>query len=83
MTPTRQLHTTKFRCSYDTSPSWFFVFKTMENVMKHTYITHEFDYLETSRQGSRIVKIDIILEARMKAFLLSRRHRQWFLGRGE
>lgn len=51
--------------------------------MKHTYITHEFDYLETPRQMSRVVKIDTILEARMKAFLLSRKHRQWFLGRGE
>lgn len=34
-------------------------------------------YIETPRRRSSLVKIDTILEQRMKEFLLSRRQRQW------
>ena len=34
-------------------------------------------YLETPRRSNGVVKIDVILEQRMKEFLLSRRRQRW------
>lgn len=44
---------------------------------KHTEQTFEHSYIETPRQKSTTVKLDVILEQRMKDFLLSRRRRRW------
>ena len=35
------------------------------------------NYIETPRYQSRPIKIDIILEARMRAFLRAKRVRRW------
>ncbi len=34
-------------------------------------------YIETPRRNSQPVKIDVILEARMRAFMRTRRVRRW------
>lgn len=49
-----------------------FVFKPYGEFMKkHT------NYLEIPRKDSTVTKIDIILEQRIKEFLLSRRRMRW------
>lgn len=46
--------------------------------------TDEFElitYIETPRRFSGPVKIDVILEARMRAFLRAKRVRRWMLAK--
>ncbi|MFI5212808.1 MAG: hypothetical protein ACHQTE_02505 [Candidatus Saccharimonadales bacterium] len=43
---------------------------------KHTQTLWQL-YIETPRHGSSLVKIDVILEQRLKEFLLSRRRQEW------
>jgi hypothetical protein len=45
--------------------------------MKKTFAQQQNTYIETPRSGNTPVKIDTILAARMKDFLLSRRRIRW------
>ena len=50
----------------------FCFLKTIGENMKHPT-----DYIQTPRQQSTTVRIDAILERRMKDFMLSRRRNRW------
>jgi len=55
----------------------FFIFKDYGEYMKTANQIELITYIETPRRRDQPVKIDVILEARMKAFLRARRVRRW------
>lgn len=53
----------------------------MEIYMKVTNDMELITYIETPRRATEPVRIDAIMEARMKAFLRAKRVRRWMISR--